>query len=148
MSSIALIPKQTIAVQIQIMIDEQQMNDLKTFIYRRSCLNKCNLFLIYFFHLVQSAGILTTTIATGYNEPYLIWVGVGLNVFASLLNIYEKNNANIIKKLKEEIDKIREGKTVEEPIIEDISEAHPATPPVPQFKLEGAIAPVLEAKKA
>jgi hypothetical protein len=168
MSSTALISKPTIAVQIQTLMDEHQMDEFKNFISRRSYLNKCNLFLIYFFHLIQSAGILTTTIATGYNMPYLIWVGVGLNIFASLLNVYEKNNADIIKKLKEEMDHIREGKPVEEPVIEDVAEAPPApvpaaAPPAPppapakpisQLKLVGTAGAVgttgapLDAKKA
>jgi hypothetical protein len=128
MSSTALIPK-PLSVQIQALMDAHQIDELKNFISRRSCLNKCNLFLIYFFHLVQSAGILTTTIATGYNLSYLIWVGVGLNILASLLNIYEKNNANILKKLEEEIEDIREGKPVEEATIEDAAEAPPAPAP-------------------
>ena len=53
MSSTALIPKPTIAVQIQTLMDEHQMDELKNFISRRSCLNKCNLFLIYLFSLVR-----------------------------------------------------------------------------------------------
>jgi len=48
--------------------------------------------------------------ATGYNYTYLIWVGVGLNIFASLLNAYEKNNANILKKISKDIQDIRDGK--------------------------------------
>jgi len=157
MSSTALLPKPILSIQIQTLLDDHQLDELKNFISRRSCLNKCNLFLIYFFHLVQSAGILTTTVATGYNLPYLIWLGIGLNILASLLNIYEKNNANILKKLEEEIKDIREGKPVEEATIEDVAEAPlPLPPPVQAappklslqpFKLVQGAAP-LDAKKA
>jgi len=154
MSNTALIPKPPLSIQIQTLLEDHQLDELKQFISRRTCLNQCNLFLIYFFHLVQSAGILTTTIGTGYNLPYLIWVGVGLNIVASLLNIYEKNNANLLKKLEEEINDIREGKPVEEATIEDTTEAPPppvqAAPPklsLQPIKLIQGAAP-LDAKKA
>ena len=39
-----------------------------------------------------------------------VGVGVGLNILASLLNAYEKNNANILKKISKDIEDIRDGK--------------------------------------
>ena len=81
---------------------------------RRQCLNQCNLYLVYIFHLIQSAGILTTTIATGYNYTYLIWVGVGLNLLASMINIYEKTNASMSKRLMTDIEKIKTGQFTDE----------------------------------
>ena len=39
----------------------------------------------------------------------LIWFGIGLNILASLINIYEKLNNNILKKLLIDIDKIKKG---------------------------------------
>jgi len=97
-------------VQIKSLFDKYDLDETETLLARRKYLNRCNLFLIYAFHLVQSGGILTTTVATGYNYTYLIWVGVGLNIFASLLNAYEKNNANILKKISKDIQDIRDGK--------------------------------------
>ena len=87
---------------------------MKRFMEKRRCLNNCNMFLIYFFHIVQSAGIMTTTIAVGYDKIYLIWLGVGLNIFASLINIYEKTNNNILKKLMVDIKAIKDGNYVDE----------------------------------
>jgi hypothetical protein len=81
------------------------------------------------FHMVQSGGILTTTIATGYNLTYLIWVGVGLNILATLLNVYEKTNANLSKKLLTDIESIKAGKYVDEGSIEEKPENAPPTPP-------------------
>ena len=69
---------------------------------------------LHIFHIVQSAGIMTTTIAVGYDKIYLIWLGVGLNIFASLINIYEKTNNNILKKLMVDIKAIKDGNYIDE----------------------------------
>ena len=109
-----------IANQITKIFDDNELNDLNAFIKKRQCLNNCNLFLIYLFHLVQSSGILITTIASGYNIQYLIWVGIGFNVLASLINIYEKINNDMLKKLMIDIKKIKDGNYVDESAIIDI----------------------------
>jgi hypothetical protein len=70
--------------------------------------------LIYFFHLVQSAGILTTTLAAGYDLKYLVWVGVSLNAAATLINIFEKTNNSISNKLLENITEIKNGNYLDE----------------------------------
>ena len=114
MSGTALIPKSSIANQIQDIFEQHELDELKTLMHRRHCLNQCNLYLVYIFHLIQSAGILTTTIATGYNYTYLIWVGVGLNLFASMINIYEKTNASMSKRLMTDIEKIKTGNFTDE----------------------------------
>ena len=102
---------------IQKIFDDNELQDLKRSLEHRQCLNRCNTTLVYIFHLVQSAGILTTTIATGLNMNYLIWVGVGLNITASLLNVYEKTNANLSKKLLETINEIKKGTYVDEGVV-------------------------------
>ena len=68
---------------------------------------------VYLFHLIQSAGILTTTIAAGYNQKYLVWVGIGLNITASLINIYEKISNNLLQKLMDNIEQIKKGNYVD-----------------------------------
>lgn len=113
--------KQHLAFQIQTILNTYQLEELQHLLSKRKYLNRCNIFLIYVFHLIQSGGILTTTIATGYNYLYLIWVGIGLNILASLLNIYEKNNTNIIKKISTNIEDISKGKFVQESVIEDVT---------------------------
>ena len=118
-----------IATQIQEIFEQNEIDDLKRMMSRRHSLNVCNIWLIYTFHLVQSGGILTTTIATGYNLTYLIWVGVGLNILASLLNVYEKTNANLSKKLLTDIESIKAGKYTDEGSIEEKPENAPPTPP-------------------
>lgn len=70
--------------------------------------------LIYLFHIVQSAGILTTTIAAGYDMKSLVWIGVGLNILASLINVFEKTNNSISKALLKDIQAIKDGTFLDE----------------------------------
>ena len=81
---------------------------------KRKCLNEWNMVLIYLFHVVQSAGILTTTIAAGYDMKVLVWVGVGFNILASLINVFEKTNNGISKHLLKHINAIKDGTYVDE----------------------------------
>jgi hypothetical protein len=109
-----------IMLKITKILEENELKDLENFIDRRHFINNCNLFLKYLFHLVQSAGILTTTVAAGYNNNQLIWIGVGLNILASLINVYEKINNNVLEKLMTDIKAIKEGNYVDESPLFDI----------------------------
>lgn len=115
--------EQEVAIEIKNIFAQNQLDDLKRFMAKRQALNSMNTFLIYFFHILNSAGILVTTIATGYNFRELIWVGVGLNVMSSLMNIFEKINTSISTKLMKDIKSIREGTYVDEgTIINEVKE--------------------------
>ena len=100
--------------EIQTIFETNKLNDLKEFIKKRKCLNEWNMVLIYLFHVVQSAGILTTTIAAGYDMKLLVWVGVGFNILASLINVFEKTNNGISKHLLKDINAIKDGTYVDE----------------------------------
>ena len=78
------------------------------------------MFLVYIFHTIQSAGILTTTIATGYDIKYMIWIGVGLNILASLINIFENINNTMSKKLLKSIEAISNNNYLDEDTIVNI----------------------------
>jgi len=109
--------------EIRIIFEQNKMSDLKRFMTKRQRLNSANSWLIYMFHIFQSAGILTTTIATGYNIRELIWVGVGLNVVSTLMNVFEKINTSISTKLMKDITSIREDKYIDEgTIINDVKD--------------------------
>jgi hypothetical protein len=109
--------------EIRIIFEENKMSDLKRFMSKRQRLNSANGWLIYLFHIFQSAGILTTTIATGYNIRELIWVGVGLNVVSTLMNVFEKINTSISTKLMKDITSIREDKYIDEgTIVNDVKD--------------------------
>jgi hypothetical protein len=104
----------SIASEIQAIFERNKLSDLKEFVGRRKCLNEFNMALMYLFHIVQSAGILTTTIAAGYDMKELVWIGVGINIIASLINIFEKTNVGISKRLLKDIEAIRDGTFVDQ----------------------------------
>ena len=111
-----------LGVEIQHIFDTNKLEDLKEFINRRKCLNNWNIALVYLFHIIQSAGILTTTIAAGYDIKAIVWVGVGLNILASMINIFEKTNNGISKKLMKDIQAIKDGTYVDESVSAEITE--------------------------
>ena len=100
--------------EIQVIFETNKLNDLKGFIKKRKCLNEWNMALVYLFHIIQSAGILTTTIAAGYDMKILVWVGVGFNILASLINVFEKTNNGISKHLLKDINAIKDGTYIDE----------------------------------
>jgi len=102
--------------EIQKILETNKLEDLKGFIKKRNCLNSWNIALIYLFHIVQSAGILTTTVAAGYDFKEVVWIGVGLNIVASLISVFEKTNNAISKNLLKDIQAIKDGTFVDEGI--------------------------------
>ena len=116
-----------ITQKIQTILDNNKISDLERFISKRQCLNSANLYLNYIFHLLQSAGILTTAIASGYSLAYLVWVGVGLNIVATLIHIYEQTNNNISKRLLSNIEAIKNGSYIDEDVLVPTS-VSPKTP--------------------
>jgi len=106
--------------EIRNIFNENKINDLKKFINKRACLNTTNQILTYLFHIIQSAGVLTTTIAAGYNMKELVWIGVGMNILASLINIFEKTNDSMSKRLLKDIKSIKSGTYVDEGTIIDV----------------------------
>jgi hypothetical protein len=132
--------KQDIALEISNIFDKNQLEDLKRFLSKRQCLNFSNTILIYIFHVVQTSGILLTTIAAGYDIKALVWVGAGVNALASLIKIFETTNNSILKKLMVDIKKIRDGTYVDEGVMVEGEEEKkqpqpdieaPAPPPPP-----------------
>jgi hypothetical protein len=63
---------------------------------------------------MQTAGILTTSIATGYDYKNIIWIGIGLNLCASLINILAKSNQSLSRKLLSNIISIKDGNYIDE----------------------------------
>ena len=102
------------SLEIQTIFDNNKINDLHRFLNKRQCLNTTNTYLVYLFHLVQASGILTTSIAAGTSNTELVWIGVGLNIFATLINVYEKTNNSISSKLLNDIKLIRDNHYVDE----------------------------------
>lgn len=111
-----------VSIQIQEILENNKLTDLKRFIKKRQCLNSCNVCLSYLYYLVQSVGILTTTIGTGYEIKELIWTGIGINILSSLIHSYEQINNNISIKLLKNIENIKKNNYVDEDILVDLSE--------------------------
>jgi len=100
--------------EIDAILQKNSIDDLKKFIERRACLNNCNVLLIYIFHLLQTCGIITTTLSASYDYKPLLWIGVGFNAVASLISIYEKTNETISNKILENIKQIKAGEYIDE----------------------------------
>ena len=109
--------------QIQSLLNTNKVEDLKHFLKRRHCLNTTNSILMYLFHIVQSAGILTTTLAAGYDMKNVIWIGAALNALAALIHVFEKTNESLITQYGKDIEMIQSNTYVDEqPIVtEDTS---------------------------
>ena len=108
--------KTTDPIQLQInnILNENKLSDLRRFLEKRQCLNKTNIYLNYCFHFVQSAGIFTTTLAAGYNVKELVWGGIALNIIASLIHVFEQTNNTLSKRLMNDIIAIKKGKYIDE----------------------------------
>ena len=117
--------------EIHKIFETNKLEDLKGFIKKRNCLNSWNIALIYLFHIIQSAGILTTTIAAGYDVKAIVWVGVGLNILASLITVFEKTNNSISKNLLKDIQAIKDGTFVDEGVAVDTHEKDKKEPLLP-----------------
>lgn len=76
-------------------LNKNKINDLHKLLKRREMLNCCNIRMTYLFHLVQTAGIFSTTISSSYNIQSLLWVGIAFNFIASIMNIFEKINDSL-----------------------------------------------------
>ena len=118
-----------ISDEIKGILDNNTLNDLKRFILKRQCINTANSYLIYLFHFVQSAGILTSSIAAGNNYQNLLWVGIALNFLATLIHVYEKTNNSILKKLLDDIKSIKAGTYVDESEMIDVASIGPSPGP-------------------
>jgi hypothetical protein len=103
-----------VSLEIKNIFETNKLEDLKRFIHKRNCLNSWNMSLIYLFHIVQSSGILVTTIAAGYDRKEIIWIGVGLNILAGLITVFEKTNNAISKNLLKDIQAIKGGTFIDE----------------------------------
>ena len=111
-----------INIEIQEILENNKVADLKRFIKKRQRLNSCNVCLSYLYYLVQSVGILTTTIGTGYEVKELIWTGIGVNILASLIHSYEQINNNISIKLLKNIENIKKNNYIDEDVLIDIND--------------------------
>lgn len=107
-------PKLAQLKEIEEIFANNEIEDLKEFINKRKCLNTSNMTLIYLYHIFQATGILMTSLAAGYNNNELIWIGIGFNVAAGLINTFEHINNSISQRILKDIMLIKDNKYVDE----------------------------------
>lgn len=95
-------------------LQKNKERDLENFLNRRHTLNKCNTAMIYIFHIVQSLGILATSYSASSNDKTFLWAGIGLNMCASVIQIYEKINNDQMKRIFLDIQSISKGTYLDE----------------------------------
>lgn len=93
--------------EIKNLFEENKIKDLKKFFSRRHFLNKWNTNMIYLFHVIQTIGILATSISASINNQTLLWVGISLNMTASVIQVYEKINYQQMKRILADIESIK-----------------------------------------
>jgi hypothetical protein len=125
-TKVTTLSDEEVELQIRDIFNQNKIHDLRKFIDKRACLNRSNQLLNYLFHIIQSAGVLTTTIAAGYDMKELVWIGVGMNIVASLINVFEKSNDAISKRVFKDIHAIKNGTYVDEGTLVEIDDK-PAT---------------------
>jgi hypothetical protein len=103
-----------IPAQIKHIFDNNVISDLQRFMKKRQCLNETNMVLVYLFHIVQSLGILSSSYSASTGDPNFLWAGIGLNMFASIIQIYEKINSDQIKRIYMDIQAIKNGTYLDE----------------------------------
>jgi hypothetical protein len=111
--------------KIDSILEKNKLDDLKNFLYKRHVLNVCNVWMLYFFYITQSAGILTSSYGVSVNNTKYIWVGVFLNMLASLIQIFEKLNNAQLNRLLNDIQAIKDDKYLDESPFVDLEELFP-----------------------
>jgi hypothetical protein len=99
---------------IQRILNQNKLDDLDHFIKRRHFLNRCNSGMIYMFYIIQSFGILATSYSASTNDQQFLWVGIGMNMLASIIQVYEKINNDQMKKLFLDIQSIQNNTYLDE----------------------------------
>jgi len=123
--------KSTTTIEIENIFKENKVHDLKRFMEQREQLNKYNIWIRYVFIFSHYSAILITTFAVGYqgNVPQqtneqsvvlmknMVWAGIGINVFATILTALERMNKSMSKKLLNNIKEIKSGNYVDETML-------------------------------
>lgn len=124
----------TTSQQIEKIFDENRLKDLNKFLDARHRLNDFNTFLVFLFYLVQSSGIMVTMVGSAYNNQGYIWTGIGLNLTASLINVYEKINNNLMKNMLTNIQDIKNNKYTDERVLVDLEDISILDQPQPKIQ--------------
>ena len=107
-------------IQIIEIFNKNELADLKKFMTDREHLNYYNSYLIYLFHIIQTSGVLLTSISASSDNVKLLWIGIIFNMLAQLILIFEKINDSKLKKQLIDIQSIKNGTYVDESSLIDV----------------------------
>jgi len=96
--------------EINQIFKEKELIDLKYFIKQRDSLNNTNILYIYGYHVINSSGIILTTVATYYDNKPCILAGITLNIVGQLLNTFVHLNNSISDRIYKNILRIKDNK--------------------------------------
>jgi hypothetical protein len=100
-------------------LEAEKYDDLLKFMTKRKLLNWQNSHLIYLFYIIHAAGLLIVGMSTNYSDKRIVWLGFSLNMLAGIIQTYEKINDSMLKKLLDDITKIKNGSYISEsPLID------------------------------
>ena len=108
--------------EIAQVLQANKMSDLKRFLRNRQCLNSSNVYFTYLFYVVQMVGLLTTSIAQSYGSTNIVWLGIGLNSFATLIHTFEQTNNKLSKHMLDNIVSIKNGTYIDEGILIEVDD--------------------------
>lgn len=99
--------------EVQKLINENAINDLKSSYKKRDCLNQSNEVLHYISNAVKYIGFLLIALGNSIENVYLQWIGLGLSLFGDLLNEYKRNHVSMLKTLLADITNIQNGNYID-----------------------------------
>ena len=102
----------TKAEQIQKLIDQNEIDDLKASFQKRDCLNTSNVYLNYVSKALVYSGIIVLLIGKGDNK-ICTWIGTALVIASQLLVEYQGNHEKMLKTLLLDITNIKKGSFVD-----------------------------------
>ena len=117
-----VIPNPELDATIQQMFDDNKVSDLERFMDKRKGLNECNVRMLYMFHIIQTGGIFTSSYGASLNNTNIIWLGIILNMIASVIQIFEKINDGQLKRLLKDIKNIKDDKYIDESAFINLNE--------------------------
>jgi hypothetical protein len=110
------------ALKINNMINKNKLADLKRFFSKRQNLNISNQWFGYLFYLLQTASVFSTSLGQSYTNEYLIWTGIGLTSFGTLIHAIINSNTKINNNLMKNIKDIKQGSYIDESNIDGLDE--------------------------
>jgi signal transduction histidine kinase len=112
--------KRSFSLQIQTIFEGNVINDLKKNFKKRECLNVTNMYLVYIFHIIQTSGVFLSSYGTAKKNITFVWLGISCNMVATLINVFERTNYGMLKKLAQELQLIKSGNYLDETELIDV----------------------------